>query len=127
MESKQIIRYSISFQQQVVREIEEEGISVEQIRRRYGINGSGTVRKWLRKFGKNHLLKKVVRIETMNEKDRVKQLEEEVKRLKLALADSMLAQRCLEVVIDEANKEYKTDLKKNFGDTPSEDSGKKVQ
>ena len=51
----------------------------------------------------------------MEEKDRIKKLEEEIKRLKLALADSVLAKDCLEVVIDEANKEYKTDLKKNFG------------
>jgi hypothetical protein len=55
----------------------------------------------------------------MEEKDRIKQLEAEVKKLKLALADSMLAQRSLEVVIDEANKEYKTDLKKSFGESPS--------
>ena len=60
----------------------------------------------------------------MEEKDRIKQLEEEVKKLKLALADSMLAQRSLEVVIDEANKEYKTDLKKNFGGPGSVGSGK---
>lgn len=121
------IRYSINFQRKVVREIEEEGLHIEQVRRRYAIGGSDTVQKWVRKFGKNHLLKKVVRIETMDEKDRINQLEQEIKRLKLALADSVLAQKCLEVVIDEANKEYKTDLKKNFGDAPSADSGKKNQ
>ena len=42
----------------------------------------------------------------------------------MALADSLLAQRSLEVVIEEANKEYHTDLKKNFGDKPLGDSGK---
>lgn len=121
------IRYSISFQQKVVREIEEEGLHIEQVKRRYSIKGSVTVQKWVRKFGKDHLLKKVVRIETLDEKDRIKQLEQEIKKLKTALADSVLAQKCLEVVIDEANKEYRTDLKKNFGDTPSADSGKKKQ
>jgi len=44
--------------------------------------------------------------------------------LKLALADSLLAQRSLEVVIDEASKEYKTDLKKSFGESVSKDSAK---
>jgi len=60
----------------------------------------------------------------MDEKDRIKELEKEIKKLKLALADSMLAQRTLEVVIDEANKEYKTDLKKNFGESASTNSEK---
>ena len=60
----------------------------------------------------------------MEEKDRIKQLQEEIKKLKLALADSLLAQKSLEIIIEEANKEYKTDLKKNFGDSPSTDSAK---
>jgi transposase len=118
------VRYSISFQQKVVKEIEQEGLLIEEVKRRYGITGAATVQKWLRKFGKNHLLNKMVRIQTMEEKDRIKQLEQEIKKLKMALADSMLEKRCLEVVIDEANKEYKTDLKKNFGDIASADSGK---
>ena len=61
----------------------------------------------------------------MEEKDRIKQLQEEVKKLKLALADSLLAQRSLEVVIEEANKEYKADLKKSFGESALTNSKKK--
>lgn len=117
-------RYSISFKQQVVRELEESGASKEWIRKKYGIKGGSTLQDWIRKFGKNHLINQIIRIETMEEKDRIKQLEQEIKKLKMALADSLLAQRSLEVVIDEANKEYKTDLKKNFGDSASTDSGK---
>ncbi len=114
-QTKSVKRYSVSFQHRVVKEIEEEGISISVIKRRYDIKGSETIQKWIRKFGKTHLLNQIIRIETMEEKDRIKKLEEEIKRLKLALADSVLAKDCLEVVIDEANKEYKTDLKKNFG------------
>lgn len=119
---RKIIRYSISFKQHIVREVEQGG-SLEAVRKRYGINGAYTIQGWIRKFGKNHLLNKVVRIETMEEKDRLKALEDEVKRLKLALADSLLAQRCLEEVIKEADKELKTDLKKNFAGKSSSDSG----
>ena len=121
---KYLVRYSVSFKQQVVREVEEKGIGIESVRRKYGIKGGDTVQKWLDKFGRSHLLNQIIRVETMDEKDRIKQLEEEIKKLKLALADSMLAQRSLEVVIDEANKEYKTDLKKSFGESASNDSGK---
>lgn len=120
----QTIRYSLSFKHQVVREIEQNGLGLDFVRRKYGIKGSSTIQKWLRKFGKSHLIKQIIRIETMEEKDRIKHLEAEVKKLKLALADSMLAQRSLEVVIDEANKEYKTDLKKSFGESASTGSGK---
>lgn len=120
-------RYSLSFKQQVVRELEEGGASKESIRKKYGIKGGSTLHKWIRKFGKDHLINQVIRIETMEEKDRIKYLEEEIKKLKLALADSLLAERSLEVVIDEANKEYKTDLKKNFGESASRDSEKSLR
>ncbi len=120
---QELIRYSSSFKQQVVREL-ESGAGIEELRRRYKIGGGSTIQGWLLKFGKNHLLNKVVRIETMEERDRLKQLEAENKKLKMALADSLMAQRCLEVLIEEANKEYKTDIKKNFGEPGSTGSVK---
>ena len=114
-ERKPVIRYSLSFKQRIIREMEDEGLTKAEVSRKYGIKGTRTVHQWIRKFGKNNLLSKSIRIETMEEKDRIKQLQEEIKKLKLALADSLLAQRGLEVVIEEAGKEYKTDLKKSFG------------
>jgi len=117
-------RYSISFKKHIIRELEQTGTTMDLIRKKYDIRGSETIQRWVRKFGKNHLLNQVIRIETMEEKDRIKELESEIKKLKLALADSLLAQRSLEVVIDEASKEYKTDLKKSFGESVSKDSAK---
>lgn len=111
---RKVIRYGIGFKQQVVNEF-ENGSSLTELSRRYGIGGAHTIERWVKKFGKSRLLNKVVRIETMDERDRVKQLEEELKSVKVALADSMLKNKCLEVIIDEANKEFKTDLKKSFG------------
>jgi transposase-like protein len=110
-----LYRYSISFKQTVVKEV-EEGFNIEFVRKKYGIGGATTIQKWVKQFGKFHLLNKVVKIETMNERDRLKQLEEENKRLKMALADAFLAKDCLEEVIKMADEEYKTDLKKSFGD-----------
>jgi transposase-like protein len=108
----------------VVREIEEEGLTIEAAKRRYGIGGGQTIQRWMRKFGKYHLLEKIIRIESMEEKDKVKKMQDEIRKLKEALADSMMAQKCLEAVIQEANKEYKTDLKKSFGSDASKDSEK---
>lgn len=109
------VRYSISFKQMVVKEI-EGGSNFEFTRMKYGIAGKATIQRWVKYFGKDHLLNKIIRIETMTERDRLKELEEENKKLKLALADAFLAKTCLEGVIEMANKEYKIDLKKNFGD-----------
>ena len=115
-ERKPAIRYSISFKQMVVKELEEQGSTIGYLQRKYGIWGSETIFRWVKAFGHQHLLNKIIRVETMDEKNRLKQLEEENKRLKLALADAFMAKDCLEGVIDLANREYKTDLKKNFGD-----------
>jgi transposase-like protein len=104
----------------VVREIEEEGISFTFIRNKYGIKGGATLQNWIKRFGKYHLLNKVIKIETMDERSRLKALEEENKRLKTALADAFMAKECLEGVIKMADKEYKTDLKKSFGDRSQE-------
>jgi transposase-like protein len=111
-EQKVIIRYSISFKQKVVNEIEKEGLSRQEAMRRYGISGGETIKKWLIKFGKYHLLNKVVRIEMKGEKDRVKELEAEIKKLKIALADTTLAKVALESLIEVVDEHYKTDVKK---------------
>lgn len=43
--------YSVSFKIQVVNEIERGRVSVTGAKRKYGIQGDGTVRKWLLKYG----------------------------------------------------------------------------
>lgn len=107
-------RYSISFKKHVVEEL-EKGSSYSELQKKYDIRGAETIQKWVRSFGRNHLLNKTVRIETVDEKRRLKELEEENKRLKSALADSVVANHMLETLIKVANEEYKTDLKKSFG------------
>lgn len=124
-EQREWIQYSISFKQKVVKEIEDEGLTITQARRRYGIKGGETVQNWLRKFGKNHLLNKVVRVEMKGEKDRVKELEAEIKMLKMALADSTMEKHVLETLIDIVNEHYQTDVKKNLGQQPSKEATKK--
>lgn len=119
-----IIRYSISFKRKVVKEIEEEGLTVTEASRRYGIKGAETIQKWIKQFGKNHLLNKIVRVEMKGEKDRTRELEAEIKRLKIALADATLQKDALETLIDVVNEHYHTDVKKNLGQQPSKESGK---
>jgi transposase len=124
---KVLIRYSISFKKKVVKEIEEEGLGISQAARLYGINGGSTIQGWVKQFGKNHLLNKIVRVEMKGEKDRTKELQKEIKKLKEALADAYLAKDAAEKIIELANKEYNTDLKKNFGQKGSKNSPESTQ
>ena len=124
-QQKETIRYSNSFKQKVVREIEQEGLKFSQARRRYGIKGAGTIQSWVHKFGKNHLLDKIVRVEMKGEKDRIKELEAEIKKLKIALADSTMEKHTLETLIDIVNEHYGTDVKKNLGQQPFKEAARK--
>jgi len=112
------IRYGISFKQKVIKEIEEEGLSISMAARRYGIKGGSAIQKWIKKFGKNHLLNKIVRVEMKGEKDVLKEQAAEIKKLKMALADATLEKHALETLIEIVNEHYHTDVKKNFGQQP---------
>lgn len=81
------IRYSEAFKMAVVRELEEKDLPFEHLRRKYGIGGSWTVQKWVRKYG-NGSRGKVIRVEKPNEINEVARLKAELRRVKEALADA---------------------------------------
>ncbi len=112
---RKIYRYGENFKMMVVKEL-EEGSSVLSLQKKYGIKGGQTIQNWVRKFGKYNLLNKIVRVENLKDRNRMKELEEENKKLKIALAEAYMAKDLLGSVIKMADKEYETDLKKNFGD-----------
>lgn len=69
MEQKVIYQYSIAFKRQVIDDIENGRFdSSEAARVHYGINSTSTIGHWLKKFGRNHLCPKVVRVEKPGEK-----------------------------------------------------------
>ena len=81
--------YSEAFKLQVVSELESGKLaSIAEAKRRYGIRGSITVNHWLRKYGKEQLLPKVIRVERPNERNRLKELKKENDRLKRTLAET---------------------------------------
>ena len=59
------------------------------------------------------------------EKDRVKELEAEVKKLKIALADAVLAKDALETLVEIVDVHYQTDVKKNLSQQSSQTQRKK--
>jgi transposase len=113
-EQKIIYRYSSAFKQKVVEEV-EKGNSINSIRKLYGIKGSPTISNWLKEYGKNHLLSKVVRIEMKDEKNIIRELEKRNRQLEKALADEKLKSMCLEALVEIAQEDYGIDLKKKSG------------
>jgi len=72
---------------QVVRELEEKNLPVAALRRKYGIQGFGTIERWARKYG-NGSRGKVIRVQKPEEIDEMKKLKERVRLLERALADA---------------------------------------
>jgi len=79
------LRYSEAFKLKVVEEIEKGKLAISEASRLYEIKGGNTIYKWIRKYGKNHLISKAVRIEMKNEKDILKKKEEKIRELEKAL------------------------------------------
>jgi transposase-like protein len=71
----------------VVREVEQEDLPFEHVRRKYGIRSAVTVGTWVRKYG-NGSRGIRIRVEKPEEINELKRLHERVRRLESALADA---------------------------------------
>ena len=118
-------RYSLAFKQKVVSEIESGQLTVADAKRIYDIPHSNTIYRWIRQLGKNHLIKKVIRVEMKDEKDKLKELERKNRELESALAQSHLKNIALESVIESLEELYQIDAKKKFGTKVSKERSKK--
>ena len=123
--SKRTYRYSDCFKLSVVTEIEKNGLTIQEARLKYGIKGGATIQKWLVKFVKNHLLNKVVRVETKDERNELKRLRNENKKLKIAYAELAIDHKLSEKVLEKADEMMGLDLKKKYEQALSQKSKKK--
>jgi transposase-like protein len=89
MRERMVRRYSECFKRQVIADLESGRFaSIAEAREQYGITGADTVPRWLRRYGRNDLQAKVVRVEKPDEADRLRQLKREVERLQKALGQT---------------------------------------
>jgi transposase len=101
VERKGAVRYSEAFKLQVVRQLEEGRFeSPFEAGQAYGVRGTGTVAYWVRQFGKDHLLGKLVRVMKADEQSEVKALRKRVRELERALADAHIDMRLGEAYLD---------------------------
>jgi len=85
------IRYSEAFKLQVVREIEEKKHpSCCAAAEAYGIGGSMTVSRWVREYGKSHLLGRVVHVQSPGERSELRKAKDRIAELEKALVDAHL-------------------------------------
>ncbi len=93
---KTTVRYSEAFKKQVIDELASGKYSTPgEVRRAYGIKGCETVENWIRKYGRDDLLLRRVRIETMKDIDELKAAKKRIRELEAALADAHI-DNCLE-------------------------------
>lgn len=90
------VRYSEAFKQQVVQELEQgKHRSLHAACQAYGIGGTTTVSNWVRRYGREDILPKNVRVETLKEKDKLKEARKRIRELEAAVADAHV-DHCLE-------------------------------
>ena len=107
-------RYSEAFKLKLVSEIEKGKLTINEASRIYDIKGGNTIYKWLRKYGKNDLIRKFVRIEMKDEKSKILELEAKVKGLEQALSAVVVQNICYESYIECANERLSEDEKKTL-------------
>lgn len=118
-QTRKVIRYSESYKLSILKDIESNHLSFGQAMVKYNIKGGSTIQGWAKKYGNFNLLTKVVMVRKPGEIDRIKEMKDEIRRLKEALADTVLdrkiAESTLEVICEDMNLDYDT-VKKKAGE-----------
>ncbi len=90
------VRYSDAFKRQIVDEVERgRHGSLNGVAQAYGIGGMSTIARWIRQYGREDLLPKNVRVETLKERDKLKEARKRIRELEAAVADAHM-DYCLE-------------------------------
>ncbi len=131
MKRRMVVRYSMSFKQQVVSDMESGRFnSIAQAQHHYGITGAWTVQSWLKRYGRNHLCPKVIRVEKPNERDEIVRLRKQVKHLEQALGRTQAEKVLNEVFLEMACKRLGEDVegfKKKVDGRRSDKRGSEVK
>jgi len=99
-----IKKYSTAFKKQVVQEY-EDGATLYELDKKYGITGRTTIKKWVQKYSRKGLRHKLMVIQTPEEQNETKELKKKIAQLEKAVAqltlDKLMLESTLEVVEEE--------------------------
>ena len=99
-DDRTVKRYSEAFKLQILSELESGKYTKGEICRIYSI-APASIYAWIKKYSKFDLLNCRINIETMDDVDKIKKLEEENKQLK-----DLLVKKDVQSFLDEAYLEY---------------------
>ena len=109
-------RYSPELKQRLVAEIEAGHLSLREAARDAQTSVT-MIQKWVEEYGRYQPKRDIVEVVMKSEQD-------QIAALKQALAEAHLKLVVYDELIVQANKHFKTDLKKNFGMPPSAPSAR---
>lgn len=114
--------FSVEIKKQVVRDIERGNCSVSQAEKELGVCNQ-TIYNWINQYSRYlHSNKRLV-VEDKSEAYRTRELEKRIRELEAALGRKQMELDLLNKVIDLADEEYQTDLKKSLSKKASNGSG----
>jgi transposase-like protein len=86
---RDVVRYSEAFKLRLVEDIARGKYkNLEEARRRNGIRGASTLNKWLKQYGREDMLPKRIKVETMTERDELQEARRRIRELEAARADA---------------------------------------
>jgi transposase len=86
---KDVVRYSEAFKLRLVEDAANGKYqSLDEAGRRNGIRGCSTLSKWIKQYGREDILHKRVKVETMNEIDELQTERSRIRELEAALSDA---------------------------------------
>lgn len=113
--------FSESVRQQTVRDIENGKATVRQASREL-LTSEQSIYRWIYQYSRYLKKNKAMVIEDKSEIYRTKELEKHLKDAEAALGRKQMEIDFLNKLIEFANEEYKTDIKKNLSSGPSHGS-----
>jgi transposase-like protein len=112
--------FSNSIKRSTVKDIESGKCSVGQASKELSVSKQ-SIYKWIYRFSRHLVKNRVMVVEDKSEAYRSQDLEKRIKELEAAVGRKQMEIDLLSKIIDLANEEYKTDLKKNLSKKPSKD------
>lgn len=116
--------FSEQIRKQTVKDIERGKCTVLQASRELQVSEQ-SIYNWIYVYSRYLSKNQVMVVEHKSEAYRSKELEQRIKELEAALGRKQLENELLSKIIELANEEYKTDLKKNLSSRHSNGSGLK--
>lgn len=115
---KQTRSFSESLRRQIVGQIVRKELTIASVSREYNVSRA-SIYNWLYLYSSTLTQGTRMVMEKDSQEKLTQELKKEIKELQAALGRKSLEADLFRIIVDLASEEYKTDLKKTFGDQAS--------